>query len=67
MYCTFVRFVNQHFPGLPSSLTHCIISFLLSHCTYSIWTVISCFIEHYLIRPWVHPHDFQHKTKLHGL
>jgi hypothetical protein len=24
MYCTFVLFVNQHFPGLPSSGTHCI-------------------------------------------
>jgi hypothetical protein len=23
MYCTFVRFVNQHFPGLPASGTHC--------------------------------------------
>jgi hypothetical protein len=26
MYCTFVLFVNQHFPGLPASGTHCIIS-----------------------------------------
>jgi hypothetical protein len=25
MYCTFVLFVNQHFPGLPASGTHCII------------------------------------------
>jgi hypothetical protein len=25
LYCTFVLFVNQHFPGLPSSATHCII------------------------------------------
>jgi hypothetical protein len=24
MYCTFVLFVNQHFPGLPASGTHCI-------------------------------------------
>jgi hypothetical protein len=24
MYCTFVPFVNQHFPGLPASGTHCI-------------------------------------------
>jgi hypothetical protein len=24
MYCTFVLFVNQHFPGLPTSGTHCI-------------------------------------------
>jgi hypothetical protein len=24
MYCTFVLFVNQHFPGLPESGTHCI-------------------------------------------
>jgi hypothetical protein len=24
MYCTFVHFVNQHFPGLPPSGTHCI-------------------------------------------
>jgi hypothetical protein len=24
MYCTFVIFVNQHFPGLPASGTHCI-------------------------------------------
>jgi hypothetical protein len=23
MYCTFVPFVNQHFPGLPTSGTHC--------------------------------------------
>jgi hypothetical protein len=23
MYCTFVLFVNQHFPGLPESGTHC--------------------------------------------
>jgi hypothetical protein len=23
MYCTFVLFVNQHFPGLPASETHC--------------------------------------------
>jgi hypothetical protein len=23
MYCTFVLFVNQHFPGLPASGTHC--------------------------------------------
>jgi hypothetical protein len=33
MYCTFVLFVNKHFPGLPASGTHCItvwcISFLL--------------------------------------
>jgi hypothetical protein len=26
MYCAFVPFVNQHFPGLPASETHCIIS-----------------------------------------
>jgi hypothetical protein len=26
MYCTFVLFVNQHFPGLPASETHCIFS-----------------------------------------
>jgi hypothetical protein len=26
MYCTFVLFVNQHFPGLPASGTHCTIS-----------------------------------------
>jgi hypothetical protein len=26
MYCTFVLFVNQHFPGLPASGTHCISS-----------------------------------------
>jgi hypothetical protein len=26
MYCTFVLFVNQHFPGLPATGTHCIIS-----------------------------------------
>jgi hypothetical protein len=25
MYCTFVFFVNQHFPGLTASGTHCII------------------------------------------
>jgi hypothetical protein len=25
MYCTFALFVNQHFPGLPTSGTHCII------------------------------------------
>jgi hypothetical protein len=25
MYCTFVLFVNQQFPGLPASGTHCII------------------------------------------
>jgi hypothetical protein len=25
MYCTFLPFVNQHFPGLPASGTHCII------------------------------------------
>jgi hypothetical protein len=24
MYCTFVLFVNQHFPGLPASGAHCI-------------------------------------------
>jgi hypothetical protein len=24
MYCTFVLFINQHFPGLPASGTHCI-------------------------------------------
>jgi hypothetical protein len=24
MYCTFVLFGNQHFPGLPASGTHCI-------------------------------------------
>jgi hypothetical protein len=24
IYCTFVLFVNQHFPGLPASGTHCI-------------------------------------------
>jgi hypothetical protein len=32
MYCTFVLFVNQHFPGLPTSETHCIyvhITFLM--------------------------------------
>jgi hypothetical protein len=23
MYCTFVLFVNQYFPGLPASGTHC--------------------------------------------
>jgi hypothetical protein len=27
MYCTFVLFVNQHFPGLPASGTHCICTF----------------------------------------
>jgi hypothetical protein len=26
IYCTFVLFVNQHFPGLPASGTHCRIS-----------------------------------------
>jgi hypothetical protein len=26
MYYTFVLFVNQHFPGLPASGTHCIIT-----------------------------------------
>jgi hypothetical protein len=25
MYCTFVLFVNQHFPGLPTSGMHCIL------------------------------------------
>jgi hypothetical protein len=25
MYCTFVLFVNQHFLGLPTSGTHCIL------------------------------------------
>jgi hypothetical protein len=24
MYCSFVLFVNQHFPGIPASGTHCI-------------------------------------------
>jgi hypothetical protein len=28
MYCTFVLFVNQHFPGLPASRTHCISDYL---------------------------------------
>jgi hypothetical protein len=28
MYCTFVLFVNQHFPGLPASGTHCIAGFM---------------------------------------
>jgi hypothetical protein len=33
MYCTFVLFVKQHFPGLPASGTHCIwISQLLHTC-----------------------------------
>jgi hypothetical protein len=26
MYCTFVLFVIQHFPGLPASRMHCIIT-----------------------------------------
>jgi hypothetical protein len=34
MYCTFVLFVIQHFPGLPASGTHCIYDVLLN---WSFW------------------------------
>jgi hypothetical protein len=38
MYCTFVLFVNQHFPGLPASGTHCIRMRNMSELfTVSIW------------------------------
>jgi hypothetical protein len=37
MYCTFVLFVNQHFPGLPGSWTHCIMLFWTIHPTMSIF------------------------------
>jgi hypothetical protein len=30
MYCTFVLYVNQHFPGLPASGTPCIIRLLIN-------------------------------------
>jgi hypothetical protein len=31
MYCTFVLFLNQHFPGLPASGTHCIYIFRVAY------------------------------------
>jgi hypothetical protein len=45
MYCTFVAFVNQHFPGLPTSGTHCIMIvcemlsyvFMFLRCTAPAW------------------------------
>jgi hypothetical protein len=43
MYCTFVLFVKQHFPGLPASETHCI--FLESWVTSSLpfpWSFKHC-------------------------
>jgi hypothetical protein len=35
MYCTFVLFVNKHFPGLPASGAHCTL-----YCTKEI--VLDC-------------------------
>jgi hypothetical protein len=32
MYCTFVLFVNQHFPGLPASGTHCMYGLKSDNC-----------------------------------
>jgi hypothetical protein len=37
MYCTFVLFVNQHFPGLPVSETHCI----TNYCQLSVVLLLS--------------------------
>jgi hypothetical protein len=39
MYCTFVLFVNQHFPELPASETHCTICRLLRNhrLSWSLW------------------------------
>jgi hypothetical protein len=37
IYCTFVLFVNQHFPGLPASGTHCIWSVFLTNLFYRLY------------------------------
>jgi hypothetical protein len=36
MFCTFFHFVNQHFPGLPVSGTHCIITYAKANTNYSV-------------------------------
>jgi hypothetical protein len=44
VYCTFVLFVNQHFPGLPASGLHCITKALRHSLKSHInWDVISFF------------------------
>jgi hypothetical protein len=43
MYCTFALFVNQHFPGLPTSGTHCITMlqlFVGKHETFGLLHVV---------------------------
>jgi hypothetical protein len=37
IYCTFVLFVNQHFPGLPASGTHCMCCEAIIQCKEVFW------------------------------
>jgi hypothetical protein len=42
MYCTFVHFVNQHFPGLPTSGTRCSFVLFNTFITFFILNIRTC-------------------------
>jgi hypothetical protein len=69
MYCTFVLFVNQHFPGLPANETHCIKTIIQILYSSSYFNLCFNQILYYCVSYMIMSYCIftTKKKKLHGL